>query len=60
MKTRITIIEVSRIAEMTFDGIMPDKAKEQVEILLKKNPEKINFRLPEKGKDLIIEVSQIG
>lgn len=60
MKTRIKIIEVARVAEITFDGLTPDKAKERVEMMLKHDAERINFRLPEKGKDIIIEASQIG
>lgn len=60
MKTRIKIIEVSRIAEITFDGLTPDKAKERAEMMLKHTPEKISFRLPEKGKDIILDICQVG
>ena len=60
MKTLARIIEVSRIAEITFDGLLPDKAKEQISMMLKHNSQKINFKLPEKDKSIIIDVYQIG
>jgi hypothetical protein len=59
MKTKATIVEVSRIAEIIFDGLTPDKAKERVLMMLKHDPERINFKLPGKGKDVVIDVCQI-
>lgn len=60
MKYKVKILEVAMVAEHTVETDRPDEVKERALETARMFPSKLNFRLPKKGEDLIVQIEQIG